>query len=330
MREPTTAAVFFPDLDVRGWISTFVDVVLDGWLGPLWSALGEFIRFLDGWLVFLLVDPPLLLMLVLLPAIAWLGRDLKHALGMLVIVGAAGLVNLPGVIVVVLGLALIAYLAGGWTFAALTIVGFAFVDTMGFLPGTMRTLSLVLISAVFAAAVGVPVGILASRNQLMSTMVRPVLDFMQTMPAFVYLLVAIILFRVGPPAGVIASFIFATPPAVRLTELGIRQVDAEVVEAARAFGARDRDLLFGVQLPLARPTIMAGINQVIMLSLSMVVIAGLAGAGGVAADVVAGVTRLQVGRGLAAGLAVVLLAIYLDRVTSAFGSPMREQRGGTL
>ena len=329
MRNATVAQVFFPDLDVRGWINTFVDIVLDGWLGPLWDVLGDLIRFLDGWLLFALQDPPLLLLVILLPLISWWGKDWRYALGTLVLVGAVGLAGAPGVVLVIIALAQLAFLAGGWKLAAFTVIAFGFIDSMGFFGGTMRSLSLVLIAAVFAAIVGVPVGILAARNNLMSAIVRPVLDFMQTMPAFVYLLVAIILFRVGSPAGVIASFIFATPPAVRLTELGIRQVDPEVVEAARAFGAKDRELLLQVQLPLARPTIMAGINQVIMLSLSMVVIAGLAGAGGVAADVVAGVTRLQVGRGLAAGLAVVILAIYLDRVTAAFGAPVEGARGGT-
>ena len=330
MRNAMVAQNFFPDLDVRGWISTFVDRVLEGILGPVWDALGDLIRFVDQWILFGLQDPPVLFLLVLLPSLAWLGRDWRHAAGMFVIVGAAGLLDAPGVVMVILMLSLIAYLAGGIKFVALTVLGFGFIDSMGYFDGTMRSLSLVLISAVFAAGLGVPLGILAARSQLVSTAVRPVLDFMQTMPAFVYLLVAIILFGVGPPGGVVASFIFATPPAVRLTELGIRQVDAEVVEAARAFGAKDRGLLLQVQLPLARPTIMAGINQVIMLSLSMVVIAGLVGAGGVAADVVAGVTRLQVGRGLAAGLAIVLLAIYLDRVTAAFGTPVEDTPRGTL
>lgn len=325
----TVAQVFFPDLDVRGWLSTFVEVVLDGLLGPVWDVLGDVIRWLDEQLLFGLQDPPLLLLVIVLPLIAWWGRDWRVALGTLVVVGGAGLLDAPGVVLVVLALTLLAFLAGGIGLAAFTVIAFGFIDSMGFFEGTMRSLSLVLIAAVFAAALGVPVGIAAARSNVVSATVRPILDFMQTMPAFVYLLVAIILFRVGSPAGVVASFIFATPPAVRLTELGIRQVDEEVVEAARAFGAKDRELLLQVQLPLARPTIMAGINQVIMLSLSMVVIAGLAGAGGVAADVVAGVTRLQVGRGLAAGLAVVLLAIYLDRVTAAFGSPVEGAPTGT-
>jgi glycine betaine/proline transport system permease protein len=288
---PELLAQTFPELPVARWLRTFVDDVLVGILGPVWDTLGDLIRWMVSSLDTLLTGPPAL--------------------------------------VVILAFTLVGWLAGRWKLALFSFLAFAFIDAMGLFAPTMDSLSLVLVAAGFAAVVGVPFGIWAARNQTVSSVLRPVLDFMQTMPAFVYLLVAIILFSVGSPAGVIASFIFATPPAVRLTELGIRQVDAEVVEAARAFGARDRELLFQVQLPLARPTIMAGINQVIMLSLSMVVIAGLAGAGGVAAVIVAGVTRLQVGQGLAGGLAVVILAIYLDRVTAAFGTPVEGMRGGT-
>ena len=291
MREQLIAQQTFPDLDVRGFFQWIVDRVLGDALGWLWDALSSLIGWLNGHLVTVLDGPPTLVMILVFAIIAWF--------------------------------------AGRWALAVMTFVTFALIDSMGYFSATMVTLAQVLIAAGFATLVGVPIGILAARSRVTSRVVRPVLDTMQTMPAFVYLVVAISLFSVGVPAGVVASFIFATPPAVRLTELGIRQVDAEVVEAARAFGASDRELLFQVQLPLARPTIMAGVNQVIMLSLSMVVIGGLAGAGGVAAEVVAGVTRLQVGRGLAAGLAVVILAIYLDRVTSAFGAPLDTQRSGT-
>lgn len=291
MPEPILSQQVFPDLPLRTWFQWFVDEVLEGMLGAVWNVLSDFITWLEGVLDTALAGPPVLVIIVLLAALAWV--------------------------------------AGRWRLALFAAIAFAVIDAMGYFSLTMRTLAQVLISAGFATVVGVPVGILASRSRAVSTAVRPVLDTMQTMPAFVYLVVAISLFSVGAPAGIVASFIFATPPAVRLTELGIRQVDEEVVEAARAFGASDRELLFGVQLPLARPTIMAGVNQVIMLSLSMVVIAGLAGGGGVAAEVVAGVTRLQVGRGLAAGLAVVILAMYLDRVTARFGAPLDTQRQGT-
>jgi glycine betaine/proline transport system permease protein len=185
----------------------------------------------------------------------------------------------------------------------------------------MQTLALVLVAAVIATAVAVPIGILAARHRAVSVVVRPVLDFMQTTPVFVYLIPAVFFFGVGVVPGVVATILFAIPPGVRLTELGIRQVDREVVEAAQAFGARPGQVLREVQLPLALPSIMAGVNQVIMLALSMVVTAGLLGAAGLGAVVVRAVTQLDVGSGFEGGLAVVLLAVFLDRLTAAFGHP---------
>ena len=227
----------------------------------------------------------------------------------------------PPDVVVIAVLAGLAWWARGIALAVFTAVAFSFVAMVGFYESTMQTLALVFVATAIAVAIGVPLGIAAARRGALSTAIRPVLDFMQTMPSFVYLLVVVTMFSIGTAPGVAASVVFAMPPAVRLTELGIRQVDAEVVEAANAFGATPREVLRGVQLPLALPTIMAGINQVIMLSLSMVVIAGLTGAGGLGEDVVQGVTRLQLGLGLVSGLAVVILAVFLDRTTGAIGSP---------
>jgi glycine betaine/proline transport system permease protein len=153
-----------------------------------------------------------------------------------------------------------------------------------------------------------------------SRAVRPVMDLMQTMPAFVWLVPVVTLFGIGVSAGLVATVIFALPPGVRFTELGIRQVDAEVVEAGHAFGATPRQILRGIQLPLALPTVMAGINQVIMLALSMAVIAGLVGGGGLGSEVTSAIARLDIGLGFEAGIGVVILAIYLDRVTASVGS----------
>lgn len=226
----------------------------------------------------------------------------------------------PPPIVIIVALALLAWWAKGWKLALGALVGFWAMEAVSLFGLTMVSLATVLVGALLAIVIGVPLGILASRTSAASRILRPILDFMQTMPSFVYLMLAVALYGIGAASGVAAAFIFSMPPAVRLTELGIRQVDTEVVEAAQAFGASPGEVLRQVQLPLAMPTIMAGVNQVIMLSLSMVVIAGLAGGGGIAGEIILGVTRLQYGVGILAGLCVVGLAVYLDRVTSAFGS----------
>jgi ABC-type proline/glycine betaine transport system permease subunit len=167
--------------------------------------------------------------------------------------------------------------------------------------------------------VSIPLGIAAARNDVVSRVVRPVLDLMQTMPAFVYLIPAIFFFSIGVVPGVVATVIFALPPGVRLTELGIRGVDAEMVEAGEAFGTPPGRILTRIQIPLAMPSIMAGINQLIMLSLSMVVIAGMVGAGGLGNEVLEGIQRVDIAQGFEGGLAVVVLAIFLDRITVALG-----------
>jgi glycine betaine/proline transport system permease protein len=216
-----------------------------------------------------------------------------------------------------------AALASGWGLAAFTALAFLLVDSMELWTQAMQTLAVVVVAAVIATVVGVPIGILAARRRIVGTIARPILDFMQTMPVFVYLIPAVFFFGVGVVPGVVATTVFAIPPAVRLTDLGIRQVDREMVEAAEAFGSPPLQILREVQLPLALPSIMAGINQVIMLALSMVVVAGLVGAAGLGSVVVRAVTQLDVASGFEGGLAVVILAIYLDRLTAALAQPRR-------
>lgn len=224
---------------------------------------------------------------------------------------------------------LLAWRLRSLAFGVFVVLGFALIEGMRLWDAAMSTLALVLVASLVAVAIGLPVGVLAARSARASTVVRPVLDFMQTMPAFVYLIPAITFFGIGRVPGVVATVVFAMPPVVRLTELGIRQVDPEVVEAGVAFGAPPSQILTRVQFPLALPTIMAGVNQVIMLALSMVVISGIVGAGGLGAVVFRGVTRLNVGLGFEGGLAVVILAIVLDRGTASVGSRSRAREGAS-
>ncbi len=220
-------------------------------------------------------------------------------------------------------LALLSLWRVGWKFAIFTALALGLIIHMDLWTGTMETLSLVLASTAIAVFIGIPLGIAMARSNTIALLVRPVLDLMQTMPAFVYLIPAAMFFGLGAVPGTIATVIFAMPPVVRLTNLGIRQVHSEFVEAGLAFGCTSRQLLFKVQLPNAMPSIMAGINQTIMLSLSMVVIASMIGAGGLGSTVLTSIGRLNVGLGFEGGLAVVILAVILDRITQSFG------KGGT-
>ncbi|MBT2517210.1 proline/glycine betaine ABC transporter permease [Streptomyces sp. ISL-90] len=226
--------------------------------------------------------------------------------------------------VVIVAIAALGYFARGWVLAAGSTLGLLIVVGVDQWDNSMDTLALVLVSSLIAVAVSVPLGILAARSEFASRIIRPILDFMQTMPAFVYLIPALILFRVGIVPGIVATIVFAMAPGVRLTELGIRGVDKEVVEAGHAFGSPPSRILRQIQLPLAMPSIMAGVNQVIMLSLSMVVIAGMVGAGGLGGEVVASLGRIDIALGFEAGLSVVILAIILDRLTGALGSRRRK------
>jgi glycine betaine/proline transport system substrate-binding protein len=217
-------------------------------------------------------------------------------------------------------LAVLAWWLRGLVAGVLAFAGFLLIDSLDLWDRAMSTLALVLVATVIALVISIPLGIWAARSKTVSAVVRPALDLLQTMPSMVLLIPAILFFGLGTSAGVIATLIFALAPGVRMTELGIRQVDAELVEAAEAFGTSPRDTLLRVQLPLALPTIMAGVNQVIMLGLSMVVIAGMVGTGGLGGAVNEAIGQLDIGFGFEAGVGIVVLAIYLDRMTSALGT----------
>lgn len=278
-----------PRIPVGEWIENGFDWVLDH-AGGLFDAISSAIESTSDALTDLLQWPPAIVTVLVMALIAWVARNWRLAIG-----------------------------------AALILVAVIGMDQWD---NAMQTLSVVLIAALVALVIGVPIGIAAARWDPISNMVRPVMDLMQTMPAFVWLVPVVMLFGVGVPAGLVATVIFALPPGVRLTELGIRQVDEEIVEAGQAFGGTPRQILGGIQLPLAMPTVMAGVNQVIMLALSMAVIAGLVGGGGLGGAVMTSISRLDVGLGFEAGLSVVVLAIYLDRVTAGVGGRKRRRPRG--
>ena len=229
---------------------------------------------------------------------------------------------LPPILVLIV-LFIIAWQIAGWRIGLFSVITFTFIGFLGFWQDTMTTLAMVLSAVFFCTVAGIPLGIIAARSDRFETFIRPILDAMQTTPAFVYLVPVVMLFSIGTVAGVIATIIFSMPPIIRLTNLGIRQVQPDVVEAAKAFGSTSGQILWKVQFPLAMPTIMAGLNQTIMLSLSMVVIAALIGAGGLGLPVFEGLNSLRVGLAGIGGLSIVLLAMVLDRITQALGKVRR-------
>ncbi|MQG76460.1 MAG: betaine/proline/choline family ABC transporter ATP-binding protein [SAR202 cluster bacterium] len=218
-------------------------------------------------------------------------------------------------------IALIGYRIVGSVFAALAVGLLIVVGALGIFELTMSTLALVMVATLLAVAIGIPAGIMAARNDRYDALQRPILDIMQTMPTFVYLIPVLMLFGLGKVPAIIATVIYAVPPIIRLTNLGIRQVDASTVEAARAFGSTSNQLLFKVQIPLALPTVMAGLNQTIMMALAMVVIAAFIGAKGLGVEVINGIARLDVGRGLIGGIGIVVMAVILDRITQGLAKP---------
>jgi len=272
-----------PEIPLEGWVESFVDFITSETFEGFFDALEGFLN--------LLVD-----------------------------VLEAGLTFLPPLVMVAV-FAGLAWLVSNWRIALLTAAGLLLLQGLRLWEDAMLTLALVIAATAVALVVGIPLGIVAAKSRGVETVLRPVLDFMQTMPAFVYLVPAIVLLGLGAAPALVAVVIFAMPPAVRLTMLGLQQVSKETVEAASAFGATGWQTLRKVELPLAMPTIMAGVNQVIMLSLSMVVIAALIGAGGLGEEVYQGLSQLDVGKSFKGGLGIVIIAILLDRIT-------RNIRGG--
>lgn len=271
-----------PKIPVGNWIDHFVTFLNDNIKG-FFDVISAIVDGIVSFIVLVLTFPPALILILIVGIIAWFSSK-------------------------------------KWSFTILSMIGLLFILNLGYWQETMDTLALVLTSVLISIIVGIPLGIWASQSEKTARIITPILDFMQTMPAFVYLIPALFFFGIGMVPGVISSVIFAMPPTIRLTNLGIREVPADLVEAANAYGSTTKQKLFKVQLPLATKTIMAGINQSIMLSLSMVVIASLVGAPGLGAEVYRAVSRLEVGTGFEAGISIVILAIILDRITQYFGN----------
>lgn len=225
--------------------------------------------------------------------------------------------------IVILFFVVLAWFNVGRGFGLFTLFGLMLIYCMGFWADTMETLSLVAVSTIIALVQAIPLGILIAKSKTANKIFRPILDLMQTMPAFVYLIPAVLFFSIGKLPGAFATVIFAMPPAVRFTALGIQQVPKELIESARAFGCTPWQMLYKVELPVAKDTIFAGVNQTIMMALSMVVVAGMIAAGGLGERVLEGINNLDIGLGFESGLAVVILAIVLDRITQALGTKTR-------
>ena len=211
-----------------------------------------------------------------------------------------------------------AYKTNGFKFAVMTVIGLVFIDLVDLWSESMTTLAMIFTAVIFCIIIGLPLGILCSRSKIFETIMRPILDVMQTIPSFVYLIPVVMLFGIGLTPGVIATIIFALPPIIRLTNLGIRQVGKGFKEAGSSLGLTRLLILIKIEIPLALKTIMAGINQTLMLSLSMVVIAALIGAGGLGLTVYVALGRLDIGSAVIGGTGIVILAIILDRITQKF------------
>ncbi|WAH36510.1 ABC transporter permease [Alicyclobacillus dauci] len=269
-----------PKIPLATWVTAIVNWIVKE-IGPFLSAISDFIRVIVNHVIsFLDWVPPYVLILVF---------------------------------------AILAYRAGKWKLALGTVLGLLLIWDLNLWKDMIITLVLVLISSLVSVLIGLPLGIWSARRERVYRVVSPILDLMQTMPSFVYLIPVIMLFNIGLVPAIIATVIFAMPPTIRLTRLGILHVPGELVEASRAFGTNDSQLLWKVQVPLATPNIKAGINQTIMLALSMVVIASMIGAGGLGSDVMSALQTINVGQGFEAGICIVILAIVMDRISQKFG-----------
>ena len=250
---------------------------------------------------------------------AWLFNGASDVIGYALVNIEDALKWLPWPAVIV-ALGLLAFAVGRWTLVGFTTLALLYIGFMGLWQNAIDTIALIMVAVAISLAIGLPLGVLGARSSLADNIMRPILDAMQTMPSFVYLLPGILFFGLGKPAGIFATVIYAVPPVIRLTNLGIRQVDPDVVEAALAFGSSPWQVLTKVQIPMALPTIMAGINQTTLMALAMVTIASMVAAGGLGDDVLRALQKNQSGNGLTAGLAIVFLAIIIDRLTQSIGS----------
>ncbi len=253
----------------------------------------------------------------------WLFDGIKNAITYALNYIEDGLKWLPWP-ALVLALVLAAFAVGRWGLMAFTAFAMLFIGFMDLWENTIDTVALMVVAVVLSVGIGLPLGVFGARNQTADRIMRPILDGMQTMPSFVYLLPGILFFGLGKPAGIFATIIYAVPPVIRLTNLGIRQVSPETVEAARSFGASPLQLLTKVQIPMALPTIMAGINQTTMMALAMVTIASMVAAGGLGDNVLRAIQKNEVGNGVIAGLAIVFMAIVIDRLTQAVARGRQE------
>jgi len=283
----------FPELidtrPLRRAIDEGLNWVVRNWGGELEAAASPLLMLLNA-IERLLVATPFWLIMALLTGIAWLATR-------------------------------------RWQLPTLVFASLLFLGVMGLWRDAMATMALMLAATITAIIISIPIGVWMSRSARVRGLITPLLDLMQTLPSFVYLIPTVMIFGPGKIPALIATIVYAAPPLVRLTDLGLRSVDSAVMEASRAFGTTPGQRLFGVQIPLALPTILAGINQTTMMALAMVVIASMIGAGGLGYQVLQGIGRLEVSRGLFAGLGIVVLAIVFDRITQSFGKQLQGRIG---